>query len=261
MTDQEFRVDLHVKVLDEHVIDRAKARGLDALVYAPHFVRLPAIINRAEHFTDDDLLVVPGREIFTGSWVSRKHVLAVGLSKPIPDFITLSGAMAELDRQDAGVLVPHPEFATVSLEAEDIARYSAQLDGIEIYNPKHWPSHNNRALDIATKCDLPTFGSSYAHLRGSVGEVWTTFEEAFKTRDDLVNALVAGVPRTVDHKDGAIHRARCVAEFAHLFWENSVSKVYLLSKGVKPTNPHHPAYEGRFDDVAVYDKPRIRSFQ
>ena len=68
---ESFRVDLHVKVLDERVVERAKARGLDALVYAPHFTRLPAIRARAARFSDDDLLVVPAREVFTGSWRDR----------------------------------------------------------------------------------------------------------------------------------------------------------------------------------------------
>ncbi|PSP39031.1 metal-dependent phosphoesterase, partial [Halobacteriales archaeon QH_7_65_31] len=35
-----FRVDPHVKILDERVVRRAKQRGLDAIVYAPHFIRL-----------------------------------------------------------------------------------------------------------------------------------------------------------------------------------------------------------------------------
>ena len=41
------RVDLHVKILDETVVDRAKARDLDVLVYAPHFEHIEAIRERA----------------------------------------------------------------------------------------------------------------------------------------------------------------------------------------------------------------------
>ncbi|HET7324465.1 MAG TPA: PHP domain-containing protein, partial [Halococcus sp.] len=55
------RVDLHIKILDEQVVQRAKRYGLDVLVYAPHFTRLPAIRERARAFSDDDLLVVPAR--------------------------------------------------------------------------------------------------------------------------------------------------------------------------------------------------------
>ncbi|MFW6320736.1 MAG: PHP domain-containing protein, partial [Halohasta sp.] len=56
---------MHTKILTDAVVDRAKRRGLDVLVYAPHFTRLPEIRRRAARYSDDDLLVVPAREIFT----------------------------------------------------------------------------------------------------------------------------------------------------------------------------------------------------
>jgi len=249
----EFRVDPHVKVLDERVVARAKERGLDALVYAPHFTRLPDIEERARAFSDDDLLVVPGREIFTGDWRTRKHVLAVGLDDPVPDFVTLEGAMAELERQDAVVLVPHPDYLTVSLDADDVREYRDLLDAVEVYNPKHWPRHNRRARELAAESGLPAFASSYAHLRGTVGEAWTVFEESFESVGDLLAALDAGAPRRAVHRDGGAHRLRCVAEFAHLFYENSWQKVdRVLLSGTEPTHPRHIAYDGRFNDVAVY---------
>ena len=249
----EFRVDVHVKVLDERVVERAKARDIDALVYAPHFTRLPEIEARAERFSDDELLVVPAREVFTGDWRNRKHVLAVGLTEPVPDFISLEGAMAEFDRQDAAVLAPHPEFATVSLEAHDIRAHRDQVHAVEVYNPKHWSGHNERARELALEFDLPAFGSSYAHLRGTVGEVWTTFEEPFETADELVAALKEGAPRRVYHRDGVDHHLRCAAEFGHLFYENTWKKVdRLFLSGTEPTHPDHIAYDGRFDGVSVY---------
>lgn len=249
----EFRVDVHVKVLDERVVERAKSRGIDALVYAPHFTRLPDIEARAERFSDDELLVVPAREVFTGDWRNRKHVLAVGLSEPVPDFISLEGAMAEFDQQGAAVLAPHPEFATVSLEAHDLRAHRDQIHGVEVYNPKHWSEHNERARELAGEFDLPAFGSSYAHLRGTVGEVWTSFEEPLGTPEELVAALKDGAPRRVYHRDGAGHRLRCAAEFGHLFYENSWKKIdRLFLSGTEPTHPDHIAYGGRFDGVSVY---------
>lgn len=252
-TQDGFRVDMHVKVLDDAVVARAKRRGLDALVYAPHFTRLPAIEAAAERYTDDDLLVVPAREVFTGDWRSRKHVLAVGLAEPVPDFVTLEGAMVELARQDAAVLVPHPTFATVSLDADDVARYADVIDGVEVYNPKHFGHHNRRARAVARDADKPAFASSYAHLRRTVGEAWTAFERPMAGADALVAALRAGEPRRVLHRDGPRHWLRCRTEFAHLGWENTVEKLdRVVLSGREPTHPRHPAYGGRFDDVAVY---------
>ena len=253
MNEPTTRVDPHVKVLDERVVARAKARGLDALVYAPHFRRLPDIEARAARFSDDDLLVVPAREVFTGTWRDRKHVLAVGLDEPIPDFVTLDGAMAELRRQNVAVLVPHPEFLTVSLTDADLARHRGDIHAVEVYNPKHFAGHNRRARDLAAEHDLPAFGSSYAHLRGTVGEVWTEFERPIETEAELVAAFRDGAARTVVHRDGLTHRIRRRAEFAHLGWENSGEKFErIVLGGVEATHPDHPAYDGRFDDVSVY---------
>ena len=248
-----FRVDPHVKILDERVVARAKSRGLDALVYAPHFTHLSDIETRAERFSDDDLLVVPAREVFTGTWRERKHVLAVGLSDPVPDFVTLEGAMAEFERQGAATLVPHPEFATVSLGSEELARFGDQLHAVEVYNPKHRASHNERARDLARETGLPAFASSYAHLTATVGEVWTAFEGSFETGLGLVSALQSGAPRRVFHRPGRRHRLRCHAEFAHLAWENTWEKFErVVLKGQEATHPRNPAYGGRFDDVVVY---------
>jgi len=249
----ETRVDAHVKLLDEGVVRRAKARGLDALVYAPHFTRWPEIVARARRYSDGELTVVPGRELFTGDWRTRRHVLALGLSAPVPDFLTLEGTMAELGAQAAVVLAPHPGFLTVSLGREEIRRYRDLLSGVETYNPKHLPWNNGRARRLAADTGLPAFTSSYAHLRGTVGECWTAFEADLPDAEAVVEAFRDGLPRAVEHRTGPAHLARRAAEFAHLGWENSWRKFdRLYLSGTEPTHPGHVAYDGRFDDVRVY---------
>lgn len=244
---------MHVKILDERVVERAKARGLDALVYAPHFTRLPEIRERARRFSDDELTVVPARELFTGNWQQRRHVLAVGLSEPVPDFLTLEGTMAELDRQDAAVLVPHPEFLTVSLTRDQIRQYRDQIDAVEVYNPKHWAHHNREARLIAADFDIRPFTSSYSHLHGTVGEAWVEFDERLDGDEKLTTALRDDAERQIFHRDGLGHRLRCGLEFCHLGYENSWSKLdRLFLQGTEATHPNHVAYDGRFDDVKVY---------
>ena len=244
---------MHVKILDERVVSRAKARGLDVLVYAPHFVRLPDIRARAERFSDDELLVVPAREVFTGAWNDRKHLLAVGLSEPVPDFVTLDGALAEFARQDAATLVPHPELLMVSLTAADVAEHREALHAVETYNAKAFSRHNRRGREIARETGLPGFGSSYAHLRGTIGEAWTEFDRDIDSEADLVAALRDGADRRVKRRSGLSHTLRGAVEFAHLGYENSWGKIdRLLLSGMEPTHPNHIAYDGRFDDVSVY---------
>lgn len=293
-----FRVDMHVKVLDEQVVRRAKARGLDALVYAPHFTSLPEIERRAAAYTDSELLVVPAREVFTGDWRNRNHLLAVGLDRPVPDFITLEGALLECRNQGAATLVPHPGFLTVSLDGEDVKQYRSLVDSVEVYNSKFWPHHSRRASLIAENASQPTFASSYAHLRRSVGEAWTGFDRADVEPDRplargsgvrsidgrsavgrstsersaengtkgwlvdrtwsarveaFVGALTEGVSRSVSLQTGLAHRVHCGAEFAHLGYENSLTKaIRVLRPRLPATHPGHPLYAGRFDDVRVY---------
>ena len=261
MTDYGPRVDLHVKVLDEAVVRRAKARGLDALVYAPHFTRLPEIEATAERFSDEDLTVIPGREVFTGTWRSRKHVLGIGLCDPIPDFITLEAAIAELARQDAAILVPHPAFLTVSLSAADVRRFRDDIHAVETFNPKHLPLHNRRARSIARAVARPGFASSYAHLRGTVGEAWTTFPDHEATAGDIVAAIKDGATRTTDRRRGTGHGAQRGLELAHLVYENTVQKLdRVVLGGEEPTHPANPVYGGRFVEAAVYpSRPSVRS--
>ena len=247
------RVDFHVKVLNERVVRLAKARGIDILVYAPHFTRVPTIEARAQRYSDDDLLVVPAREIFTGTWRNRKHVLGIGLTEPIPDFISLSGAMAALEKSAGATLVPHPDFLTVSLDEDDLERYDGIVDAVEVYNPKHLSRHNDHARRLADETGIPTFGSSYAHLERTVGEVWTEFERTISSSDALLDAVVSGADRTVERRAGLGHRARCAFEKGHLAYENTWEKVdRLLLSGMEPTHPDHIAYDGAFDDVSVY---------
>ncbi|MCU4739877.1 PHP domain-containing protein [Halobacteria archaeon AArc-m2/3/4] len=252
---EEFRVDLHVKVLTDRVVERAIAAGLDAIVYAPHFTRLPEIRARAERYSSDELLVIPAREVFTGSWRERKHVLAIGLADRVPDFISLEAAMAEFERQDAAVLAPHPEFLNVSLTESDLRHYRDTVDAVEIYNPKHLPSHNRRAREIAKLFEYPPFTSSYAHLPGTVGVSYTAFDAdlGIDSADDLVTALREGAARRVIYDTGFTRWKTTARELGHLCWENSWEKVdRLFLQGIEATHPHHIAYDGKFDDVSVY---------
>ena len=249
----ETRVDCHVKVLDDELVGRAVDAGLDAIVYAPHFTRIPEIRREAADYSSDELRVIPAREVFTGSWHERKHVLAIGLEEPVPDFIPLETAMEEFERQGAAVLAPHPEFATVSLTEADLRRYRDVIDAVEIFNPKHLPSHNRRARELAETVDLPPFASSYAHLPRSVGVAHTAFDAVIDSEADLIDALQDDVSRRVVYRNGSRRWRTTAVELAHLCYENSWEKIdRLFLSGTEPTHPRHIAYDGRFDDVSVY---------
>lgn len=247
------RVDLHVKVLDGTVVSRAKRAGLDVLVYAPHFTHLSAIRERAREYSDDDLLVVPARECFTGDWTQRRHVLVVDPSEPIPDFLTFEGTMAELEKRGETVLAPHPEFLTMSLAREDIHEYRHVFDAVEVFCPKNWSIHTRRMRDVAAETGLPTYTSSYAHLRSTVGEAWTAFEQPIDTAEELRSALESGAESRCCRKSGVDHLLARRAEFAHLFKENTWEKFRrVVFKRPEPTNPRNSLYDGEYGDHSAY---------
>lgn len=250
--DDRWRVDAHVKILDDRVVARAKRRGLDVLVYAPHYTPLPEIRRRADRHSDDELLVVPARELFTGGWRNRKHVLAVGLDEPVPDFLTLSATMAELRRQEAAILAPHPAFFTFSLSETDLQEYRDAIHAAEPFNTKHWGYHNRRARGVVRRTDLPPFASSYAHLRSTIGEAWTAFERPIESESDLVAAFRDGAARSVCRRSGPGHYLRCRAEFAHVIWENTGQKLpRLLFDRTPATHPGRDIYDSRFKADSV----------
>ncbi len=247
------RVDCHVKLLDERVVDRAISAGLDVLVYAPHFTPLPEVRATAARYTTDELLVVPAREVFTGTWRNRKHVLALGLEEPVPDYIPLAAAMAEFERQQATVLVPHPTFLTVSLSPADCRQYESIIDALEVFNPKHLPVHNTRARRLVDGLDCHRFTSSYAHLARTVGVAHTAFDARIDSEAALCRAIADGVTRRIVRASGTRRLQTSATELAHLAYENTWQKFdRVVRSGTEPTHPSQPVYDGRFEEVA-YD--------
>lgn len=253
VSERRTRVDPHVKVLNERVMNRARSVGLDVLVYAPHFTRLPEIREQAQRFSNEDVLVVPAREVFTGDWRNRRHVLAIGLDEPVPDFISLEGALTEFERQEAAVLVPHPEFLNVSLTRAEVGAIRERVHAVESLNAKLFPTQNARGEQIAAAYGIPPFASSFAHLPGTIGAAWTEFDAAIETEADLVDALREGVDRRLVKRTDPITRARRFGEFLHLGFENTWEQLdRLFLSAMEPTHPRHIAYDDRFDEVAVY---------
>ncbi|MFW6153286.1 MAG: PHP-associated domain-containing protein [Halobacteriota archaeon] len=241
------RVDPHVKVLDDRVRELAIERGLDAIVYAPHFTPWPDIVDRASQFSDERLLVVPARELFTGPWHDRKHVLAMDLENPISDFLPREETMDDLVDQGACIVAPHPGFLTMSLGFDDLRRFGEHVHAIEVYNPKFLPWHGPRAARVAAELDRPVIASSYAHLRSSVGAGWIEIENDIDGPGDVVEAIRSGAIEGIGRLGGATRYRISATELAHLCWENSGKKLArTLRRGVPATHPTGERYGGRY---------------
>lgn len=254
MSDDRTRVDLHVKMLDEDVVARAVAAGLDVIVYAPHFTHIETVRERAARFSSDDLLVVPAREYFTGHWSNRRHVLAIDPDQAMPDFLPLHTVMTELrDDDDATVIAPHPEFLTVSLDADEIEANAEVIDAIEVRNPKLWPWDRRRARSIADAHDIPAVASSYAHLPGTVGTTYVEYDREIDSSAALRETIETTAPAAIEYRTGPRAWLRRRLEFAHLGWENSVKKAdRVLVQGREATHPSAPGYADHFESLSVY---------
>lgn len=253
MTGDVTRVDLHVKVLDDEIVHRAKAAGLDVLVYAPHFTHLDDIRERARRYTDDELLVVPARECFADRWNRRRHVLVVDPSEPIPDFLTFEATMDELGRRDETILAPHPEFLTMSLSSEDIHEYRHHFTAVEVFCPKNWWFHTRRMEAIADDVGLPTYASSYTHLPSTIGEAWVEFDGRLESATELKAALADGGPSRLYRNDGIRHLVQRGLEFGHLFYENSWEKFdRVVLQNLEATNPYSQRYDERYAELVAY---------
>lgn len=248
------RVDPHIKILSEEVVERAKNNDIDFLVYAPHFKDLNTIKKQCKKYSSDDVKIIPGRELFTGHWSNRNHLLAIGLSSPIPDFIPLENAILEIKKQDAALLVPHPTFLTVGLSENKILSYQEYIDSIEVYNPKYWEHHIEISNKIAKELDIKPFCSSYAHIIYSIGETFIEFQNDFQNGNDVVEAIKNDQKPSLYRKNDIRHSIISKTEFFHnLLYEDTWEKFERVClSDMEKTHPRQSYYDDRFEDMCVY---------
>lgn len=238
-----MRIDTHVKVLSPPIRERAIDRGVDGVVYAPHFTPWPAIVERARALATEDFVVVPAREIFAGSWRTRQHVLALDLEEPVPDFLPLEETMRRLATQDACVVVPHPSYLTMSMDRAAIDRYADQIDAIEILNGRFLPWHGPRARQIADHHDVPALAASYAHLPHTVATAWAELAPTDAAADAVVEAIRSGDIEGIGHHGRLVRGLSTTAELGHLVYENTVRKLrQSVQSEPVPTHPTAPLY-------------------
>lgn len=242
------RIDPHVKVLDDRVKASAIANGVDAIVYAPHYTPWPSIVEQARRYSDEELLVVPAREVFTGGMTDRRHVLALDLEYPVPDFLDLETTMDILAKQDACVIAPHPGYLSMSLSLSDLLRYQAQFHAVEVYNPKFLPWHEARASRIAERIGAPKLASSYAHLRRSVGSVSIEVGSSLECPADVIAAIRTGDITAINISTAPRRWQVSLGELMHLGWENTIQRLArALRADLPPTHPSSPLYDQYYE--------------
>lgn len=169
----------------DRLLRTARERDLDGVAITDHdsFAGSRAALDR----NPDDLLVVPGMEVGT----EYGDVLALGLEEPV-ESRRFRGVADEVARQDGVLVLAHPFRKQTEYPDSVLDR----VDAVEGLNARSRPSTNARARGLGTDSQLPTTGSSDAHLWFEVGAGRTTTDRTITDIDDLTAAIRDGA---VDH--------------------------------------------------------------
>ena len=207
------RADLHIHTL--------ASDGTDGIA---------AILDRAEHATDLDLIAITDHERIDAALAARAmareknlrvevvvgeevstlggHLLALFIGERIRPLRTLRTTIGEIHEQGglaipAHPLVPYPLCAQGWVLRRLLADRDPRVrpDAIEAFNPTMFgrPWHG-RVVRFAAEHGLATVGNSDAHEAAAVGTGWTSFPG--RTADDLRAAVLGR--ETCHH--GSFHR-------------------------------------------------------
>lgn len=166
-----MKLDLHIHskyshdgILDpREIITIAKERGLDGIAITDHNTIRGGL--EAKKYETEDFKVIIGAEIMT----EKGEVTGLFLSEEVSsrDF---QGVVTGIKAQGGIVVVPHP-FDTLRRSAFHITgEYAGLVDAIEGFNSRCiFNRYNRKAVEFATRHNLPVVGGSDAHYANEIG--------------------------------------------------------------------------------------------
>ncbi len=115
----------------------------------------------------------PGMHVIIGEEIKTEsgEIIGLYLEEEIPRGLTAEETIARIKQQGGLVYVPHP-FDPMHLTPtyEMLARNAADIDIIEVYNPRiTFSSFNEKARRLARKYDIPGGAGSDCHVVEGVG--------------------------------------------------------------------------------------------
>jgi predicted metal-dependent phosphoesterase TrpH len=137
-----------------------------------------------------EVLSIPGMEINVDEVAA--DIIALGISKPIPQTMSLKEAMIEVHRQGGVVIIPHPfssssNYPALGERLFDVAEY---IDGIDITSPKTHVD-NKKARSVAENLRKAKMGSSDAHHEEDIGRAVTVVHRPVNSAKDLLDQIRA----------------------------------------------------------------------
>jgi predicted metal-dependent phosphoesterase TrpH len=183
-----FKIDFHVHTYHSYdsinrpkqIIERARKRGLDAVVVLDHESVKGGL--ETSRLDTGDILVIPAVEIAT----DIGDIVGLFMHKEIAarEYHEVIEAMRA---QGAIVMLPHP-YHKHKLP-DDIYEL---IDIVEIFNARAMPERNQMAVELAKKYNLPAVAGSDAHFPWEIGNCVTELSETPPSMDKLKIAIVEG---------------------------------------------------------------------
>jgi len=192
-----LKVDFHTHTADdpkdyisfstEQLIDRAAARGFDALAITNHNI-ITFSPKLEEYAASRGLLLIPGVELT----LSNSHVLVINPDIELdPEMKSLTD-LAGRDNSRSLVVAPHPYYPGFKCLRSNLEENIAAFDAIEFsffYN--HFINPNKKAVEVARDHHKPLVGSSDCHNIWQVGYTYSMVE-AEKSIPSIIAAVKQG---------------------------------------------------------------------
>ena len=144
------------------------------------------------------VLVIVGAEILT----FEGDILTFGL-KNIPQKMISAEELLTLVKKDNGVAIcAHPFRNNNRGIGDNIRKLSHLLSAVESFNGSTLPHHNLQSYALASEFEIPSIGSSDAHVLEKLGTYATRFYSTIRDHKDFIEAIKTGDFHPVMRKNG-----------------------------------------------------------
>jgi hypothetical protein len=184
----------------EEAVERAKKVGLDAICITDH--ESSDIFDEAHEYSrKSGFTVLVGAEILT----HEGDLLVFGV-KDLPKHKVHASELIKLAEKHKGICISaHPFRNNNRGLGEHIRTVRHKLAGVEAFNGSTLPHHNLNAYTLATELNLPSVGSSDAHVLEKLGRYATVFQGRVRDERDLIEAVRQGRVFPAMLREGIYH--------------------------------------------------------
>lgn len=168
----------------EQLLAACQDCGIEAIAVTDHNCIAGAL--EVARLAPRGMHVIMGEEVKT----TAGEIIGLYLSEEIPRGLSLEETIERIRAQGGLVYVPHPfDPLHKTPSYETLARNAADIDIIEVYNPRiTFTSFNDRARRLARKYDIPGAAGSDCHVPEGVGTAMISLRR-FRGPEELLLSL------------------------------------------------------------------------